>query len=75
MDQLERALNEAVATLFDLPKDKIREALNDRATNAFSCEGREREWRLDFNARLVTELRLADVWPKRKRGESDCAAD
>jgi hypothetical protein len=37
--------------------------LSDRVARAFLMEGESRAMALDFNARLVTALRLAKVWP------------
>jgi len=44
---------------------QVSAAVCDRVARAFLMEGDARLMAFDFNARLVTELRLSGIWPSR----------
>ncbi len=53
---------------------QVSAAVSDRVARAFLITDPEmRTMALDFNARLVTELRLSGIWPGRYRPHGDRA--
>jgi hypothetical protein len=52
---------------------RLAQHLNDRITRAFTLDPDLRISALDFNARLVTELRTRNIWPARP--SSRCPAE
>jgi hypothetical protein len=60
-------VTESVDALTGQTPAHITRILNDRITRAFLMpEGIEKELALDYNARLVTALHEAQVWPGKK---------
>lgn len=55
----------SVLHLVGLGETRISRILSDRIARAFLMEGDAREMALDANAHLVTDLRVAKVWPVR----------
>jgi hypothetical protein len=54
------------AHLLDGEKEaRITAILGDRIARAFLASEDARGMALDYNARLVTELRVAEIWPAR----------
>lgn len=55
----------AARSLGRLGEKQISSVVGDRAARAFMLEGAARAMALEANAHLVTELRLARLWPAR----------
>lgn len=62
------AVDRSAALLRDVGESRATAILNDRISRAFLLDGDARELALDFNARLVTELREQRIWPRRTEG-------
>lgn len=49
------------------PEARVTAIVSDKISRGFLLDGVPRELALDFNARLVTELRVLEIWPARYR--------
>lgn len=59
------AVSRSVLRLRDVGEQRITATLNDRISRAYLLDGAAREVAMDFNARLVSELRDRRIWPAR----------
>lgn len=59
------AVSRSLLHLRGVGEQRISQILSDRIARAFLLDGVAREMALDANARLVTELRRAKMWPTR----------
>lgn len=57
------AVDRTALRLRGVGEQRVTATLSDRISRAYLLDGDAREVAMDFNARLVTELRLRQVWP------------
>lgn len=57
------AVDRTALRLRGVGEQRVSATVSDRISRAFLFEGAAREVALDFNARLVTELRERRIWP------------
>jgi hypothetical protein len=58
---------DTVARFADVAEHRVTAAITDRIARAYLLDGDARILALDYNARLVTTLRTAGIWPNRYR--------